>query len=105
MQERTAFLWMFYVGIVFLTLVCERIESTRSGLTVARMQRELKLKEAKNDHVRFQLDELKSPAQLELAARSRGMMEPEPRATAILGDLPQKKDTAKWVAKLYSPKR
>ncbi|MFA5161243.1 MAG: hypothetical protein WC421_03270 [Elusimicrobiales bacterium] len=100
MQERTAFLWMLYAGLVALALVCERVEATRSGLEMARLQREIRLKQAGNEHIRFQIDELKSPAQLEQAARARGLTAPEPGAMTILGDIPRPAKTSGWLARL-----
>ncbi len=104
MINKRAFGWMLFIGFTFLLLVCERVESTRSGLAMSRTERAIKIKEARNEHMHFQLAELMSPAQLELAAKSRGMTSPEPDSVTTLADLPASNGANRWLAKLMPAK-
>jgi hypothetical protein len=104
MINKQAFGWLIYVGFIFLLLVCERVEATRSGLAMSRAEKSIKLKEARNEHMRFELAELMSPAQLELAAKTRGMTSPEPDSVTTLADLPSGSASSRWLAKLVPEK-
>ncbi|MDD2774242.1 MAG: hypothetical protein PHP45_11185 [Elusimicrobiales bacterium] len=103
MIKKAAFWWMLYAGFCVLLLVSERVQSARSGLAVTRMERTLKIKETRNSHIKFQLDTLKSPAQLEVAARARGLTAPDPDAVVTLPDVaPSAHVSSRWMARLFS---
>jgi hypothetical protein len=102
MIKISAFLWMLFAGFFVLLLVGERVQSARTGLAVSRTERALKLAETRNEHIKFQLDALKSPAQLEVAARARGMTAPDPDAVVSLPAIaPAPQPSSRWLARMF----
>lgn len=103
MRKRVALGWLLVISFYVLALVWERIEVTRTGYEVTRQQREIVRKTARNQHLKFELEELKSPSRLQTLACSRlSMVPPDPRNVVMLDDIAAQETPKTWIVKIFS---
>ncbi|MCX5782967.1 MAG: hypothetical protein NTW04_00750 [Elusimicrobia bacterium] len=105
MNKKTAFFWLGYSAIFLLIVVWERVQASKTAYLIEKSQQEINLKTAKIQHLNFQLQKMKSPEQLELAAANRlNMSLPGPDRVIMLDEnikLPYR-PAKNWLAKIFA---
>ena len=88
-QKKEMIFWLLYASLLFMAIVWERVEAVSTGYEVAQAYNAIKQKSERNEHLKFALNEMKSPSRLELLAKNRlGMAIPEPDMIFTLEDAP-----------------
>ncbi len=103
MKRMKAVLGILYVSLFVLALVQVRVDAVQTGYQINRINNQLSVKAARNRHLRFKLQALKSPASIEAMAQARlKMVHTSPCMTAKLEALGQPAAIAeRLVAKAY----
>ena len=78
-NKKGSFFWLGYCALFTLILVWERVQASRTAYVLSKMQNEMNVKQAKLQHLKFEILQIKSPVSLELAAAKRlNMSLPQP---------------------------
>ncbi|MFA6582698.1 MAG: hypothetical protein WCS77_00230 [Elusimicrobiaceae bacterium] len=79
---------VIYASVFSMALVQTRVKAVKTGYDISKIRGQISQKNARNRHLRFKMQELKSPANLEMLAKTRlNMVHPSPCMTAKLEPL------------------
>ncbi|MDD4005045.1 MAG: hypothetical protein PHW69_07580 [Elusimicrobiaceae bacterium] len=88
MKKMKAVSAVLFASLFVLALVQMRVEAVKTGYQINRINTQLSVKTARNRHLQFKLQALKSPANIEAMAQARlNMVHPSPCMTAKLETL------------------
>jgi len=104
MGQKEALCWVIAGGVFALTLVFERVQATATAARITQAHGRIAIVKARNEHLRFRVQELKSPAYLQTEAERRlAMSIPGPERVFTLEDsLPQRTSQHGWLARLFT---
>ncbi|NLO91791.1 MAG: cell division protein FtsL [Elusimicrobia bacterium] len=106
MERRFPIYGLLMLGLLASVMVFERVYATHMGKAVADAREDLKFRQARNEHMQMELEQLKSPSSVEQMAHDRlGMVYPDPDRVLALGDSASARpDTSGWLARMFEKK-
>lgn len=104
MGQKEALCWVMAGGVFALTLVFERVQATATAARITQANNRIAIVKARNEHLQFRLQELKSPAYLQTEAERRlAMSIPGPERVLALDDItPQRTSQHGWLTRLFT---
>ncbi|ACC98805.1 hypothetical protein Emin_1255 [Elusimicrobium minutum Pei191] len=78
------FFWLFAVAVFSLILAVERVEQRRLGIEVGKIEREVSLKESRNQYLKYRITVLSSPAVVTEKAEERLNMKITPVENIVI---------------------
>ena len=100
---RKYLIWLGCAMALYLAQAWENVKATRLGYEIGRIEEELDYQESVNQHLRLDIEKLKSPFRLSALARERLKMSvTEPDMIVLLSEeTAPRPETFRWLAKLF----
>ncbi|WP_424243915.1 cell division protein FtsL [Elusimicrobium posterum] len=65
------FYWLFIIAVFCLFLVTQRVQTLRTGMQVSRLEKEVSLKESRNQYLQHKISALSSPQKVNKEAQEK----------------------------------